>query len=148
MKGGCGHTTPRSKRGFPYPIRVLAAMREADFQAWVVDVAKRFGWKVWHVPAPMRATKAGTWVGAREAAGLPDLIMLHDDPPRLIFAEVKGTGGKLSDEQREFLQAAGAVAEWSRDHTEYDPPRNMGAYLWQPGMEQQIEDLLRSKVLA
>ena len=78
-------------------------MRERDLQAWVLDVARLHGWSVWHVPAPMRKVRSGEWVGAKEAAGLPDLVMIHDDPPRLMFAEVKGTGGKLTPEQQGFL---------------------------------------------
>jgi VRR-NUC domain len=113
-------------------------MKEAQFQKWVVDVAKRLGWSVWHVPAPMRATKAG-WVGAKEAAGLPDLIMLHPDPPRLVFAEIKGEKGKLSVDQQQFLAMARALSLYSTA---------VNAYLWTPGMEQQIEDLLRSRVLS
>lgn len=119
-------------------------MKEAAFQKWVVDVATRFGWRCWHVPAPMRATRAGTWVGAKEAAGIPDLILMHDDPPRLVFAEVKGTGGKASDEQLEFLRMARDVSEQRRSGTQ----NLVGAYLWAPGDEQQIEDILKSRVLS
>jgi hypothetical protein len=99
----------------------------------------------------MRATKQG-FVGAKEAAGLPDLVMVHDDPPRLVFAELKGTGGKLSDEQREFLQAARTVGEWSN---EIEPGvsgarigcKTIGVYVWEPGQEDAIEAILRTRVL-
>lgn len=126
-------------------------MKERQFQQWVVEVAERFQWRVWHVPAPMRATKTG-WVGAKEAKGLPDLVMLHSDPPTLVFAECKGTGGKLSPEQVVFLALARGVGQYRSETLnmltpEFQSP-NVGAYLFQPGMEQQIEDLLRSRVLS
>jgi hypothetical protein len=100
----------------------------------------------------MRATPQGTFVGDARAAGLPDLILFHSDPPRLIFAELKGTGGKLSDKQREFLQAAREVAR------EAFEPRNttssaywpapLGVYAWYPEDEETVEQILRSRVLA
>lgn len=129
-------------------------MKESVFQKWVVDVAKRFGWRVWHVPSPMRSADRGRgWVGAREAAGLPDLIMIHEDPPKLIFAELKGTSGSLSVEQAEFLRLANLVAHCSTiEHgidwtTLADNSRPIGVYLWKPGDERAIESILRSKVL-
>lgn len=79
---------------------------EAQFQSWVVDTAKAHGWRVWHVPTPMRPISGGKFVPDPRGRGLPDLIMLHDDPPRLIFAELKDAEGRLSAEQIEFLRLA------------------------------------------
>src|SRR5213083_967778 len=101
-------------------------MKEREFQRYVTDLARLHGWHVWHVPAPMRATKQGTWVGAKEAAGLPDLVMLHNDPPRLIFAEIKGPDGRLTDIQRTFLRLARQVP-------------GVEAHVFQPGLEDHIE---------
>lgn len=126
-------------------------MKEAQFQRWVVDVAKRFGWRCWHVPAPMRHSRTSGWVGAREAAGLADLILIHDDPPRLIFAEVKGSSSSygVTDAQREFLAAVQAVGDLTLDDTDLPVRvrRSVGAYVWRPGMEDAIETVLRSRVL-
>ena len=98
----------------------------------------------------MRAGRAGQFVGAREAAGLPDLIMLHDDPPRLIFAEVKGEKGKLSDAQQEFLRMARDVAETSAffDGEVSSGVRAVGVFVWRAGDETTIEAILRSKNVA
>lgn len=117
-------------------------MKERDLLNWALDLARRTGWKAYHVPAPMRAVPGG-FVGAREAAGLPDLILLHDDPPRMILAELKGDGGKLSDEQREFLKIARFVA----DEACYDAERVIGVYVWTPFDRDAIETMLKSKVL-
>ena len=123
-------------------------MKGKDFQRWVTDTAQTLGWRYWHVPAPMVNAGSRGWVPARQGAGLPDLILVHDDPPRLVFAEIKGDGDRLSEKQREFLQAVRAVAEdeWTRD-SDADGP-HLGVYVWEPGMEQPIEELLRSRVLS
>src|SRR5260221_314378 len=118
-------------------------MNEHDFQTRVTDMATRFGWKFWHVPAPMKWAR-GEFRGASEAAGLPDLILLHDDPPRMIFAELKGDGGKLADKQREFLASAKLVAEaayTSREETSFASP--IGVYAWTPTDEPVVEQILR-----
>jgi hypothetical protein len=86
----------------------------------------------------------------KRGAGLPDLILMHDDPPRLIFAELKGDGDyDLTPEQREFLRLARRVAAATRQ--EFSAPmfrEPVGAYSWRPGQESIIEAILRSKVLA
>lgn len=106
-------------------------MRERDFQRWVIDVARTLGWQVWHVPAPMQwDTKRGRgFVGARDAAGLADLILIRDR--YLIFAEIKGTGGKLSDKQLAFLEAVAGL----------DNPYVLN-FAWWPGLESQVEMVL------
>jgi hypothetical protein len=104
-------------------------MKEKDFQRWVIDVARRLGWQVWHVPAPMQwVGKERGFVGARDAAGLADLVLVRE---RLIFAEIKGKGGKVSDKQAEFLAAVERI----------DSP-DIGAYSWWPGDEAEIEEIL------
>ncbi len=132
-------------------------MLERDFQKRVVEMAARFGWKVWHVPAPMRADRAGGFVGAKEAAGIADLILVHTDPPRLVFMELKADGGKLSDRQREFLAAVKTVADetvcldgFGLDMVEqrWEAPRPVAVYAVWPSDEAMVEQLLRSKVLA
>ena len=113
-------------------------MKEADFSRWVTACAEMCGWRCLHVPAPMRHSRTTGWVGAREAAGLPDLLLIHHDPPRIVFAELKSSNGRLSDQQRDVLRALRDAA---------DGDERVGVYVWQPGLEQAIEDLLRSKVL-
>lgn len=121
-------------------------MREAAFQGWVVDVAKQLGWVVWHVPTPMRPIAGGKFVPDKRGRGLPDLIMLHEDPPRLIFAELKGHGGVLSVEQKEFLRLARAIASVACEA--YSDELMMGAYSWHPGSEEMIQAILRGKKMA
>lgn len=143
-------------------------MNENEFLGWILDVAARGGWRAWHVPMPVRPIPGGKFVAERRAKGLPDLLLLHDDPPRLIFAEVKGPDGKLSDEQREFLQLASGVSQTIRslfrllnemanaaaevikvaEGTEIAvavPSERMmpvAVYSWRPGNEALIETVL------
>jgi len=84
------------------------------------------------------------FVPSRRGSGLPDLFLLHDDPPLMIIAEVKGPKGKLSDRQREFLQLAREVAEYAA-HIQLHRP--IGVYAWTPADEPIIERVLRSKAV-
>lgn len=116
-------------------------MKERDLLNWIFACAERLGWKAYHVPAPMVASRKGGFVGSRRARGLPDVFLLHDDPPRLIIAEVKGSTGRLSSQQQEFLHLARQVAaSQGRGAT-------IGVYAWTPDQQQLIEDILKSKVL-
>lgn len=120
-------------------------MKEKDFQKWVVDTAQSFGWRVWHTPTPMKPVGGNKFVPDRRGRGLPDLVMMHDDPPRLIFAELKKIGGDVSDAQVEFLKLARAVAEATG--IVVGSGRTVGVYMWRPGAEEIIESILRSKVM-
>lgn len=122
-------------------------MREKEFMNWVIQTAETFNWLVKHVPAPMVAA-GDTWRPYKKAAGLPDLFLLHDDPPRMVIAEVKGTNGKLSDAQRQFLRMAREVAEYEHP-TGLDPAeRSLGVYVFEPGQEEAITQILRTRVLS
>jgi len=118
--------------------------QERDLLNWIIATAEATGWQVFHVPAPMTAARGGGFVGSKRAAGLPDLFLLHDDPPRMIIAEVKGPNGKLSARQRQFLQLAREVAEYTA-HIQLDYP--IGVYAWTPADEPIIERILRSKTV-
>ncbi len=122
-------------------------MLEKDLLNWIIECAERTGWLVKHVPSPMVADKrTGTWRPFARAAGLPDLFMLHSDPPRLIIAEVKGDKGKLSGKQREFLLAARKVAE-ANGFPQAPTHRCIGVYVWTPQDQLLIEGILKTKIL-
>ena len=126
-------------------------MKERDLLNWTIAVAERTGWKVYHVPAPMVADRGGQkFVPSRRGAGLPDLFLLHEDPPRLIIAELKGDRGSLTDEQREFLRLARDVADETQRLAHIAPQpgmRAVGVYAWTPADRDIIEQILKSKVL-
>jgi hypothetical protein len=73
-----------------------AAMTEAQLQNCVRDCALLFGWKFYH-----------PWISVRSAGGYPDCTLVRGE--RLIFAELKSDRGKLSEAQRDWLDALGAV---------------------------------------
>lgn len=131
-------------------------MKESEFQGAVIAMAERFGWRVWHVAMPMRPVGGNRFVPEPRGAGLPDLIMIHPKPARLILAELKREDGELSDAQREFLHLAAGLAERLVACDSGSPScsagmretRPVGVYSWWPKDMGEIEATLRSKVAA
>lgn len=122
-------------------------LKERDLLNWIIAAAEATGWRCYHVPAPMTAGRDGKWHGSPRAKGLPDLFLLHDDPPRMIVAEVKGDGGKLSEAQQEFLRLARNVADSLIEDRLTYPVRQIGVYAWTPAEQDIIERILKSKTL-
>ena len=84
-----------------------AQQREKEFQRAVIEYAKMMGWRVHHtLPA---ITQSGRWITPVQGdMGFPDLVLCR--PPRLVLAELKRAGGKVSPQQREWLSALQACA--------------------------------------
>lgn len=125
-------------------------MKEREFQSWVIDTAEALGWRVWHVAMPMRPIGGQRFVPEKRGRGLPDLVMMRESPPGLIFAEVKNETGTLSAEQREFLRLARIVGDAQPQAApgwigvpDIPTRRVVGAYSWRPGQEELIEATLR-----
>ena len=78
---------------------------EKDLLANVVEMARIHGWVAVHFGGNLHGR---AWY---DAAGFPDLLLLHAEPPRLTwFRELKSTTGKLTDRQeawRDDLNAGG-----------------------------------------
>lgn len=68
---------------------------EKEFQSAVVDLARRCGFLVFHVIDSRKST----------GVGFPDLVMCHRETGRVIFAELKGHRGRVSEQQWEWLTA-------------------------------------------
>jgi len=67
---------------------------ERDLLANVVEVARQHGWVAVHFGGNLHGR---AWF---DAAGFPDLLLLHAEPPRLVwFRELKSRRGQLSDRQ-------------------------------------------------
>lgn len=116
----------RANTSKPTPAeRVL----ERDFQKQVIDLARTCGWMVYHAYAQ------GSILGSRAIdRGFPDLILARDG--ECLAIELKGTLGKLSDDQRRWLDAlsqAGIVtlvcwpADWPDIERLLTSPAPMGA---------------------
>jgi len=89
---------------------------EREFQRAVVELARLMGWRVHHARPAL--TQRGRWLTPIQGdAGFPDLLLCR--PPRLILAELKRVGGKLTAEQQAWLEALQACA-------------GVECYLWTP----------------
>jgi len=75
---------------------VMARSSEAAFQTQLVTHARRLGWLVYH-----------TFDSRRSAPGFPDLILVRGD--QLLAIECKSADGRVTDEQRTWLEAFDAV---------------------------------------
>ena len=92
------------------------SMTEREFQQAVVQLARLMGWRVHHTRPAL--TQRGRWLTPIQGdAGFPDLVLCR--PPRLILAELKRVGGKLTTEQQAWLDALRACA-------------GVECYLWTP----------------
>ena len=65
---------------------------EKEFQARVVALAKRYGWKAHHHT-----------ISKRSSPGWFDLVLARDG--QVIFAELKTEKGKQTDEQKEWFES-------------------------------------------
>lgn len=97
---------------------IAAQITEKQFQAQVVELAQRLGWKV-HT----------TWTQIHSPAGFPDLTMARGG--RLVFAELKSEKGRVTEAQRDWLARLRVAG------TE--------AYLWRPSDFEDVVQILTSR---
>jgi hypothetical protein len=103
--------------------------REKEFQQAVIDLARLMGWRVHHTRPAL--TQLGRWLTPLQGdAGFPDLVLCR--PPRVIFAELKRAGGRLTPAQRGWLEALQACA-------------GVECYLWTPADWDSIVQHLRKE---
>jgi len=93
----------------------ISALSEREFQAEVMDIANKLGWRFYH-----------THDSIGSQAGFPDLVMVRGK--RLIFAELKTEKGKLSKQQVGWITDLGLCVP---------------VYLWRPSMMQEVIDCLK-----
>lgn len=108
------------------PLR--PALSEAQFQTWVIGVARWNGWLVQH-SRPSREG-SGSWSTAITGdVGFPDLVLAHPKHG-VLFAELKSETGKTSPGQTIWLEALLEGAE---------------CYLWRPSDAVFIARRLRGE---
>lgn len=92
-------------------------MKESELATYVEDLLRLYKWQFTHFRPGMMAS--GNWVTAMTGdVGFPDYVAVKD---RTLFLEIKGTKGKLSDEQVIWLtlirDAGGnALVLWPDDY--------------------------------
>ena len=125
-------------------------LSELNLQRQVVQLAEIFGWE--HVHFRPAMTKHGwrTAGSGTMAKGWPDLVLVRVRDRRLIFAELKADGAKLTPDQiqvRQVLQYLESIRlrgfGGCHDNDEHcDCPR-VEVHLWRPADWDTIEATLR-----
>jgi hypothetical protein len=94
---------PTSGRKAPVPalarLHPLAASEEA-FENWVVRAAEFYGWHGVHIRSSKDVLRG---VFREDAYGEPDWRFWRDEPPRMMWRELKTDFGHLSVFQRERI---------------------------------------------
>jgi hypothetical protein len=75
---------------------------ETSFQSTVIDLAHTLGWYVAHFRVAQTKHGWRTPVAA-DGEGWPDLVLVHEDKRRTIYAELKSEVGQPSPEQYFWL---------------------------------------------
>lgn len=78
-------------------------MSESSLQKAVIELARLLGWKVAHFHDSRRQVRPGVFVGDKDAAGFPDLVLVRRN--RLVVAELKAEKGRLAPAQTTWLAA-------------------------------------------
>jgi hypothetical protein len=92
---------------------------EKAWQAQVEQIARGAGWLIYH-----------THDSRRSNPGFPDLVLVKG--PRLIFAELKTHTGRISPDQRRWLDALGAASA--------------EVYVWRPADQDEVLAALTRRV--
>ncbi len=112
-------------------------MSEAVFQAHVIQCAVENGFVLPPIdPTSKKITRRRrfplvyhTYSSRRSVPGFPDLVMVHPESGRTIFAELKKEGAYPSPEQRRWLDAL---------------KKNAGVevYVWRPSDMESVREVL------
>ena len=96
---------------------VAAAMSEDALLSQVRRLASDLGWMTYH-----------THDSRRSESGFPDLVLISPTQGRILFRELKKMKGRVSADQKKFLDALNAVGQ--------------DAGVWRP------DDLVEERILA
>jgi hypothetical protein len=122
----------------------MPPLTEKAFQAQVVELAKILGWRVYH-----------PFLSKWSERGFPDLTMVRARDRRLVFAELKGDRGKVTEAQAEWQELLGRVSqgpmlcgEGPHGRARPEPrldccPPMIEVFVWRPADWDTIEQVLR-----
>ncbi len=88
------------------PLLELGKLSEAEWQKQVIDLAHVYGWTVAHF-RPARTAHGWRTPVSADGKGFPDLVLVRHD--ELIFLELKSDTGRLSNEQKDWLEKLSKV---------------------------------------
>ena len=91
---------------------------EADLREQIRSLCRLYGWMMYF-----------TYNSRHSPGGFPDLVLVHPERRHLIFAELKADGGRLTPEQRAWLDALRLCQQ--------------DVYVWRPDDITQITWLLQ-----
>lgn len=114
---------------------------EEQWQQQVIDLAQALGWVCAHF-RPAKTERGWRTAVQADGAGFPDLVLVR--APRLIFAELKSATGRVSPDQRRWLEALGAVGEYV--DTGPGLVSTGGAvetHVWRPGDWDEVAETLK-----
>lgn len=100
------------------------AQPEREFQAWVVSLARTYGWLDHHEFDSRRGTP-----------GVPDLLLAHAEHG-IVHAELKTPSGRLSENQAHWLDVLSRAAAANETR----------ALVWRPGDAEEIHGVLSGAV--
>lgn len=93
---------------------------EKVFQSQIIQLAKTLGWRVYH-----------PFLSKWSERGWPDLALANERQRRVLYAEIKREGGKLTDDQAEWLRLLSVCGE--------------EAYYWFPSDWDTIVKILQGR---
>lgn len=105
--------------------RVRGGISEKDSQRQVVELAGLYDWRVCHI-SDSRRQAGERWIGDTLAKGWPDLVLARAG--RVLFRELKTQKGRLTQEQRAWLDELAAAG--------------LDAAVWRPSDWAAIADTL------
>lgn len=94
---------------------------ERDWQGFVVSYASLMGWSTFHV-----------YDSRRSNSGWPDLVCVRGD--RMVIAELKAEGGKVTAAQQGWIDALSVVADASG--------KAVSVHVWRPSAETEVRQVL------
>lgn len=112
---------------------------EREFTQQVVDLARMFGFEHVHFRPAKTAHGWRTPVEGSMGEGWPDWILVRERDRRLIFAELKGDGGKVSPAQERVLEILRSLDTGIRPVNS----ARVEVFVWHPSDLEQIAEVLR-----
>lgn len=106
-------------------------MKEVEFSKQVEDTFKLFGWRFSHFRGVRIQRKDGSIYYQTpiqgDGVGFPDYVAVKGN--RLLFAEIKGDNGRLSPDQKIWLETLGGTSA--------------EVYVWKPKDFDELMGILR-----